>query len=193
MAARKTKAADDKKKEAAVAKEATVAAEPKEEATKATAPKKKIVAKDIDLDQYITVLNGFHGKLVYKGRRNGEWFIWDEFGAEQDMELRELKSAKNDCKKFFSENLFMFNEEDMWVVDYLGLGKYYDNALSIDEIDDLFSKSAANVKKIVNGLSDGQKRTVAYRASQLIADGQIDSLSVINALEEALGTELIEH
>ena len=42
-------------------------------------------------------------------------------------------------------------------------------------------------------MSSGQKRSLAYRAKQLIADKTIDSLAVIHVLEESLGVELIEY
>ena len=62
---------------------------------------KSIIPKEIDNEQLIVVKNGFHGRLVYKSSRTGEVYVWDSFGSEQEMELRELKSAKNTYKKFF--------------------------------------------------------------------------------------------
>ena len=41
-------------------------------------------------------------------------------------------------------------------------------------------------------MSAGQKKSMAYRAADLIASGEIDSRKVIAALEDALGVELIE-
>lgn len=154
--------------------------------------KKPIIPKDIDPTQYITVRNGFQGQLVYKSQRSGELFTWAEFGDEQDIELRELRSMKNSNKTFFVNNWFMFNEEDDWVIDYLGVRQYYKNALKIDNFDDIFTKKPAELKAIIEKLSEGQKKSVAYRASQLIVEQKIDSLSVISTLEEALGIELIE-
>lgn len=154
--------------------------------------KKSIIPKDIDPTQYITVRNGFQGQLVYKSQRSGELFTWEGFGDEQDIELRELRSMKNSSKTFFINNWFMFNDDDDWVIDYLGVRQYYKNALKIDNFDDIFTKKPTELKAIISKLSDGQKRSVAYRASQLIVDQQIDSLSVISTLEEALGIELIE-
>ena len=48
--------------------------------------------QEVDMNQTITVRNGFHGILVYKSRRTGEEYVWNEFGDEQDMELSELKN-----------------------------------------------------------------------------------------------------
>lgn len=152
--------------------------------------KKKLTPKDIDPTQYVVVKNGFQGRLVYKSKKTGELFTWNEFGSEQEMELRELKDAKNTYKRFFQNNWFMFDED--WIVDYLGVGHFYENAISIEEFDTIFEKDADEVKKIVEKLSSGQKKSVAYRAKQLISEGKIDSNRVIAALEESLNIELVE-
>ena len=153
-------------------------------------PAKNIVPKEIDPNEYITVRNGFQGQLVYISKRTGEQYIWDSFGAEQEIELRELKSAKNSNKKFFTNNWFMF--DDAWVIDYLGVRQYYKNALSIDGFDEIFKKSPSELEDTISKLSPGQKRSVAYRAKGLIAEKKIDSLSLISTLEDALGIELVE-
>lgn len=154
------------------------------------AEKKPLVPKDIDPSQYVTVRNGFQGRLVYKSKRTGERFVWDSFGAEQDMELSELRNARNSNKKYFINNWFMFDEP--WIVDYLGMGKYYRFAISIQDFDKLFTKPASEIEKTIANLSDGQKQSVAYRAKQLISEGGIDSNRLIATLEKCLGIELIE-
>lgn len=151
-----------------------------------------IVAKEIDPNQIIVVRSGFHGRLVYKSPRTREKFVWGEFGSDQEMELRELRNAKSANKKYFENNWFMFDEEFEWVIGYLGLNQYYKNALTIDGFDNLFKKSPADIEKAIAKLSIGQKKSVSYRAKQLIADGEIDSNRAIAALEKALGIELIE-
>ena len=154
------------------------------------AEKKPLVPKDIDPSQYVTVRNGFQGRLVYKSKRTGERFVWDSFGAEQDMELSELRNARNSNKMYFINNWFMFDEP--WIVDYLGMGKYYRFAISIQDFDKLFTKPASEIEKTIANLSDGQKQSVAYRAKQLISEGGIDSNRLIATLEKCLGIELIE-
>lgn len=149
-----------------------------------------IVAKDIDPEQYVIVRNGFQGKLIYKSSRTGEKFVWSKFGDEQEMQLRELRNAKNSAKKFFINNWFMFDED--WIVDYLGMRQFYKNAVSIDEFDNIFSKPPEELKKMINEMTPGQKKSVMYRAMELIAAQEIDSLKTISVLESALGVDLIE-
>lgn len=148
------------------------------------------VKKNLDPNMIITVKNGFQGRLVYKSKRTQEKFEWDAFGDEQDMELQELKNAKNASKSFFLNNWFLIDDPE--VLEYLGVSQYYKYALNFDSFDDLFSKKPNEIKETISHLSVGQKKSVAYRAKQLIADGVIDSIKVINALEESLSIELID-
>ena len=185
------------KSSAAAAEVAAVKEEPivavKEEPTVTVKEEpEKFVPKEIDPTMYITVVNGFHGRLIYKSSKTREKFVWSEFGAEQEMELRELRNAKGSAKAFFRNNWFMFHEEDAWVIDYLGLGQFYKHAVSVDGFDDLFTKTPAAIKKAIGDMSKGQKRSVTYRAIELIGSGEIDSRKTIAALEDALGVDLIE-
>lgn len=149
-----------------------------------------IIPRSVDMPQYVTVKNGFYGMLVYVSPRTGETIIWNKFGDEQEMELRELRNAKSSSRAFFENNWFMF--DDPWVIDYLGVGRYYKGAIKTDNFDSIFEKSPAELKKFVSALPSGQKSAVLYRASELIASGEIDSRKKIAALEEGLGVELIE-
>lgn len=166
----------------------TAAERPAAEVSETT--KKPVVPKEIDPNQIITVRNGFQGRLVYKSKRTGERWSWESFGAEQDMELSELKNARNSNKKYFINNWFMFDED--WVIDYLGMRQYYKNSLNIQDFDQLFKKPVGEIEDIISKLSEGQRKSVAYRAKQLIAEEEIDSNRVINTLEKSLGVELVE-
>lgn len=156
----------------------------------ANEPAEKVVPKEVDPTSYVVVRNGFHGKLVYKSSRTGETFRWSEYGDEQEMELRELKNAKNSNKKFFVNNWFMFDEA--WIIDYLGVRQFYKNAVRIKDYDKIFDKPTDEMCRVLNEMNKSQKRSASYRAVELIKDGSLDSLKKINAIENALGIELIE-
>lgn len=148
--------------------------------------------KDVDMNQYITVRNGFPGRLIYKSTRTGEIYTWDEIGAEQDMELKELRNARNASRKFFENNWFVFDDEYDWVIDFLGVRAFYNNIINSEGLDSLFKKSPAKIEAEIQTLTKGQKRTVAYRAMEMIRGKEIDSISVIEILEKGLGINLIE-
>jgi hypothetical protein len=174
-------------------KAVTTENEPKvvEAVTKSESTKKAPRPK-ADLNEIITVYNGFQGRLVYISSRTKETFRWNEFGDTQGIELRELVNAKSSAKKFFTNNWFMFDEEFSWVLEYLNVANYYKNALTLDNFDDLFTKSPNEIEDIIAKLSEGQKKSVMYRAQRLYAEGEIDSHKAVAALERALGIELSE-
>lgn len=156
------------------------------------ASKTAYTAKDIDINQYITVRNGFPGRLIYRSVRTGETYTWEEIGSEQDMELKELRNARNTSRKFFENNWFVFDEEFDWVIDYLGVRDFYSNIINSEGVDGLLKKSPTEIAEEIKPLTKGQKRTVAYRAMEMIRDKEIDSISVIEVLEKGLGINLIE-
>lgn len=154
--------------------------------------KQKLIPKQVDPHEYVPVLNGSRGKLIYISPRTGEKFVWEQFGDVQEMELQELRNARAANKKFYSRNWFMFDDDYDWVIDYLGVRAFYRHSIGINDFDDLFKLKQSEIKKIIGELSEGQRRSVAYRARQLIAEKGIDSISLIDMLEKSLGTELIE-
>lgn len=154
-------------------------------------PKQTYRVKDeLTLNTFVTVRNGFNGRLVYKSSRTQEKFVWESFGAEQEMELQELKNAKSAHKAYFENNWFLFDNPE--VIRYLGVERMYATALNFDEFDELFTLAPDEIKARIAKIPDGQKQSLTYKAKQMIADGEIDSIKTINALEESLGVELIE-
>lgn len=148
------------------------------------------VKKTLDPNTVVTVKNGFNGTLVYKSKKTGETFKWEEFDDEQDMDLAELKNARNSYKQFFENNWFIFDDPE--IIDYLNVGNFYKNALNSKGFEELFKMTPEKITAKVAKLSEGQKRSVAFRAKQLIAEGEIDSIKVIDALEKSLSVQLIE-
>lgn len=153
--------------------------------------KTQFVVKDIDPHTIVVVRNGFQGKLIYRSSKTGERFEWSGFGEPQDMEISELRNARNSNKKYFENNWFMF--DDPWIVDYLGVSRFYRHAVSISDFDDIFTKTPDEVRSVIENMSDGQKKSVAYRARQLISSGDIDSHKLVTTLEDCLGVTLVEH
>lgn len=149
-------------------------------------------AKDVDMNQYITVRNGYPGQLVYTSKRTGEKFLWGHYGDEQDIQLMELRNARNTSKKFFDHNWFVFDDEYDWVIDFLGVRAFYNNIINLEGVDALFKKAPEQITAELATLTNGQKRTVAYRAMEMIRNKEIDSLSVIEVLEKGLGIALVE-
>lgn len=138
----------------------------------------------------VLVKNGFAGRLVYVSRKDGYEIIFEKFGSEEFLTIEELRSAKNSYPKFFKNNWFIIEDED--VIYDLGLEKYYENSLNIQEFENIFNLPQDEMIAKINKLSNGQKKSLIYKAIEKIEDGTIDSRKIIESLEKALNTELIE-
>lgn len=191
MAETKTKAVKAAPKSAAAAKAPAEEAPQVLEAPKKEAPKQAYkVRKQLDLHTIVTVKNGFPGMLIYESSKTGEVFRWESLGDEQDMELQELKNARNASKAFYVNNWFRIDDPE--ILDYLGVAEYYKNALNLIDDETLRALKPEDIRSTVMKMSDGQKLALKYRVKQMIENGDIDSMKMITAFEEALGVELIE-
>lgn len=148
------------------------------------------VRKQLDPHVVVTVKNGFPGMLIYESSKTGELFRWESLGDEQDMELQELKNARNASKAFYMNNWFQIDDPE--ILEYLGVSEYYKHALNLIDDDTLCGLTPDEVRSTVACMSDGQKLALKYRVKQLIESCDIDSIKTITAFEDALGAELIE-
>ena len=191
MAETKTKAVKAAPKKAAAASVPVEEAAQVQEAPKKEAVQKSYkVRKQLDPHTIVTVKNGFPGMLIYESSKTGEMFRWESLGDEQDMELQELKNARNASKAFYVNNWFRIDDPE--ILDYLGVAEYYKNALNLIDDEVLRSMKPDDIHSTVAKMSDGQKLALKYRVKQMIESGDIDSIKMITAFEEALGVELIE-
>lgn len=191
MAETKTKAVKAAPKKAAAASVPVEEAAQVQEAPKKEAVQKSYkVRKQLDPHTIVTVKNGFPGMLIYESSKTGEMFRWESLGDEQDMELQELKNARNASKAFYVNNWFRIDDPE--ILDYLGVAEYYKNALNLIDDEVLRSMKPDDIHNTVSKMSDGQKLALKYRVKQMIESGDIDSIKMITAFEEALGVELIE-
>ena len=115
--------------------------------------------------------------------------VWHEFGQEIPMEMAELYSMKNTDRKFFTENWI---EVDINVLRDLQMDRFYKNAMTVDEINNMFEMDADELIRKVSNMTIALKNCVGIKASEMIADGRLTNIHTINALEKALNCELYE-
>lgn len=137
----------------------------------------------------ICVKSGYPGKLIFRSDKTGLTYIWEDMSAENYISVDELLDARGKHPKFFSKNYFLF--EDMAIVEYLKMSKYYVNALTSEEFATIFSLPDAQMVERIAQLSAGQRRTLSYLATAQVDSKDIDSRKKIEALEQALGEKFL--
>lgn len=166
-----------------------------EEAVTETVEKKKPVKrsttrrkKQIDLDQEILCKNLTSSELKYISKKNGMEIVWSTYGDEQYVDATELVAMKASQPKFLNEPWIYVDDPDL--VQHLGLSALYKKLDDSVDIDNLFKKSATQVKKIVSGLPRSMREVVADKAREGIKNETLNNLQVIRTLEKELNTKL---
>lgn len=178
------------KTETAVIAEIEEIAEKEKKKDKPTVYKNKSKSK-YELTDEILVRNGSSGKLFYSSKKqNGYEIVWEEFGSENYVEYGELIDVRNRYPAFYEKNWWLIEDAD--VLESLGVAKYYQNILKIEDFEALFYDTPEDIIAKITPLSDGLKTTIANRAHELYYEDKIDSRKVMDALEKATGKEIIE-
>jgi hypothetical protein len=153
---------------------------------------KKPKAWKPDLTRMICIKNIAKGKLIYKSKRQmGYTIVWEKRGALNYMELGEFINLKNSDMRFITEPWIRIMEEDeVEILKYANVYQYFKSIIEIDDVDDLlrlpFDKFCSKFDK----LPDSFKKTVAERAKDMIANGELDSIKIKKYIEQQLDIEL---
>jgi hypothetical protein len=150
-------------------------------------PKRK-VREQRDLNELVSVRNNLHSKLIYPSKIYvGNEFEWNEFGEENFLELRDLVSMRNSYPTYFRDCWVMVDDD---ILEYLGVKKYYENAINMENFDSIFNMKPDKLRETLIDLPTSMKSSVAQRAMQLKSEGLIDSVKILKVLSETLQFDL---
>lgn len=145
-----------------------------------------------DLTRMICIKNIAKGKLIYKSKRQmGYTIVWEKRGALNYMELGEFINLKNSDMRFITEPWIRIIEEDeVEILKYTNVYQYFKSIIEIDDVDALLNLSYDKFCSKFDKLPDSFKKTVAERARDMIASGELDSIKIKKHIEEKLDMEL---
>lgn len=135
------------------------------------------------------------GALIYVSKRtNGYKTLWQSFMDMQLVELGELVAMKSSDLSFFSKNWIVIPdsyERKQEVLEYLGVERYYTNTPDTDAINELLDAPVNVIIGKIGMMPQVAKDAVRAVAEKAVADGRLDSLQKIQALENALDCKLV--
>lgn len=153
--------------------------------TRVTTPKKR---EKLPSDMLVECQNLTAGKLIYISKRqNGYKIVWSQPGDVEEIELAELITMRNSQPRFFSQNWVGMDED---ILRYLGVDGFYKNVPSFEDFDGIFDLPLEEMQVALGNLPKGLHDTFAYKASELINSGEIDSMKTIRYLCEVFGLEI---
>lgn len=153
----------------------------------------------LDDSVLITVKSNVFGELLYINSRTGDKFTWSGCGDVQDLSVGDIRAMKGTQRAFFENQWIILTGVDEpgyedvsaeEIYKILMLSQYYKNIVDPDNYTAIFSWDLPKMKEAVNSMSSASKMNLVVAANTCIANGTLDSLKKIRALEECLGCEL---
>lgn len=189
-----------KKSSAATTKKTAPAKQAEVAAVKAEPVAEK---KELRLDDNIRVVtqSNVYGKLVFVNPRNGDTTRWSDFGDYQIITMGDLRAMRGTSRGFFENNwVFVdhidepgYEDVDPFVIyKALSVAQYYEDAITPNNFPELFNLSTDELKVRLRRLSESGKTNIIVAANEAILAGTLDSLRVIQTIEETLNCELVQ-
>lgn len=162
-----------------------MSAESNNESNEKKETKKKV---QVDRDQLVDVMSVTEGVLVYRSKRSGQEWEFNEYGAIDTIDVAELMAMRSGQSKFLNEPFIIVLDDE--VVEFLGLKKTYEKIDFVEDIDTIFNKKNEDFKALLNKSPRGIQTTILSRAKKLVDNGELDSTEKIRFMEENFKVDL---
>ncbi|MDH6674428.1 hypothetical protein M2277_005120 [Paenibacillus sp. LBL] len=150
---------------------------------KVKAPEKRV----IDRDEWVTIMNYTTGRTRYTSRKTGTEVTFSEFGQTDEIQVGELITMKNAHPRYLREPWLVILDEE--VVEFLGLQEVYENLIITDNLEEIFKMSGDQFKEVLMKAPKGMAQTIVSKATELIENKRLDSISIIRTIQEVCGIE----
>lgn len=168
-------------------------------AKRTTEPKAPTIIKAEDMNNaaikpndLIEVTSVTAGELILIGGKTRRVYKWKDYGDVAYVEYQDLLAEKyNSSSKYLYDPLFVIDSPE--VLDQLEFKKIkelYENVLTTEEMNKLFSLDLPSFEKTLKGLPKGLRNSVKAIAAGKILDGSLDSINKIKAIDKILGSDL---
>lgn len=153
--------------------------------------KKPVKEKKLTDDTMITVIGNFAGELYYRSPRTQDEWNW-QFGDEDEMSIRELKTMKSSHRQFFEDKWITFAEHEADdIIKHLKLEKYYSDGISNqDDWDKVFELSVEELADIISMATPNEKSLIINLAREKFDAGELTNLHIIRLIEDKLQVDI---
>ena len=129
------------------------------------------------------------GKTYIKGKRTGTIYEFLSVGDKVEIEYQDLIAEVREGSGIIFYPMIMIEDED-FIKEFPRVEKYYSSMYTNVELESILRKSAGEIKKTLPTLPKGVQDSLKNIAAKMISNGELDSISVIKALDECWNTNL---
>lgn len=141
-----------------------------------------------DMNEMVSVICITNSPLIYESKSQMGYRIdWDGYLSENWIEYKELINMRNSQRAFFEEP-WVICEWD--VLQDLKVTQYYKNLIDLENLEDVFKKPIDELEKTLKIVPKGIKHLIVDKAYELRKSRELDSISVIEIIENTLNVDL---
>lgn len=129
------------------------------------------------------------GGLWLDGVKSKNVYRWVSYGDETEVEYRDLVSMVRSKSKYIFAPFFVIDDED-FIDEFRELKKFYSEQYTVEDLKGVLDLRESDMIATIKTLPSTAQNTLKSMASTMIANGELDSLRKIRALDEYFGTEL---
>jgi hypothetical protein len=140
--------------------------------------------REITNDTQVQVMNNTSGKLIYVSPRSHVTWVWEKYGDTDYMTVQELLTMKASHARFFNDQWILVLDDD--VVAHLKLERFFEKALSPEELEMYFYLPIDEMESILRRSSPSQQSLIATKAREKYEAGEFTDIYKIKMIEKAL-------
>lgn len=149
----------------------------------------KPIKKTFKQDEGVLCRSITIGGLWLEGIKSKNIYRWSEYGDVTEIEYRDLISMVRSKSNYIFNPMFVIEDED-FIAEFPQLKKFYDEKYTIEDLEGVLALPIGSMVATIKTLPAGAITTLKSIASTQIANGQLDSVKKIKALDKIFGTEL---
>ena len=129
------------------------------------------------------------GGLYYEGSKTGMLYSFSDYGDVTEIEYRDLVAAVRTKSEYVYNPYFIIEDED-FLAEFPAVAKFYENQISIKDLKSILDLDISKMVSAIQLLPKSAVDNLKKIASTQIANGHLDSVKKIKALDELFGTDL---
>lgn len=132
------------------------------------------------------------GGLFLGGTKSEILYRWSGYGDVQEVEFQDLRALLSKNSEYLFRPAFIIDDEYLLSLPkWSKLNDLYEQMFETEDLDRLFSLPNNDFKHAIQSVPAKFKYTIITAAGSRIANGELDSLTKIKALDEVFGTDLV--
>ena len=151
----------------------------------------QLAEKKYDMQTPVRCRSVRQNDLIYQAA-NGYEYVWHGFGDIRELPYQDVISLKSRRSKFLYEPWLIIEDEDLLKTkEFAGeFDEIYQIYHDFEDPETFFNRKPSEIREILENAPNGLRDLIVYNASKYIDDGVIDSIGVINTIDDVLGTQL---